>query len=509
MKLEITRNTNQQKIKITKIIWFLALSVSGVSAQAGATPTTNTPTATTPTFGTYSKPFAATSPWNSRPVSPTFGKYEIPKDAYFPSITAGAYATGVFKAPASSNPVNVGGLAYDSKTKTYSCIFNDTKLYDADSESLKNSVMISRWPNNTVPATGGDGHADIIDETDNVIHSFWQLRNINGQWCATQYAWTSLKGRGFGNPAHYFQGARAAAVPTSGGLIRTHEVNDGKAMYEHALAMSLTFSGLSASPTYIYPATSADTNAATTNKGGIPEGALMMLPPTFDISKLKGNNPAATAEIQKVARTLQTYGAYVVDRNFGTPYVIYAEIGSGYNLHKKGWDNNIANSLQAIRAGLRQVTSVKGMIDGNGKTYVDNPKTLNMISMRGQWAPVGSFKVKPVGTYSTAYQAAYFSNMTGPTTFANYSTRGFAGVSWGMPVAGASYRFIPTLSSPTATFQIKLLDVKGKTLFDSGKLKNKQALDMTWPAGKVNPALFVITGDATNQSASAIFYRLK
>ncbi len=52
--------------------------------------------------------------------------------------------------------------------------------------------------------------------------TFWQLKQQTGNGSATQYAWTRLNGSGWGDPAHYFQGARAAAVPTAAGLIRAH-----------------------------------------------------------------------------------------------------------------------------------------------------------------------------------------------------------------------------------------------------------------------------------------------
>src|SRR5690606_36727540 len=107
-------------------------------------------------------------------------------------------------------------------------------------------------------------------------------------------------------------------------LIRKHEIDNGDSMYRHALAMSLSFNALSPNPTYGFPATSADTNAARENSGRIPEGALMMLPPSYDTQKI------VTPALRKVAETLKTYRAYVVDRNFGTPYFIYVENGAGF-----------------------------------------------------------------------------------------------------------------------------------------------------------------------------------
>lgn len=191
------------------------------------------------------------------------------------AITSGGWSTGVFKAQSGDPSVTV----YGSTT---------SGVWFPDMEAYKPSVVITRWPAEVEAATESDGHADIVDEISGVVHSFWQLKkNADGRWVARQYAWTSLKGRGWGDPAQYFQGARAAGVPTSGGIIRKHEIDDGDTMYRHALAMSLTHNGLASSTTFIYPATSADTDAATANSGKIPEGALVMLPKDFDVNTIK------------------------------------------------------------------------------------------------------------------------------------------------------------------------------------------------------------------------------
>lgn len=223
-------------------------------------------------FETPLKPFSAQSPWNARPVKPVLGDFEIPRSTYYPTLAEGMWSTGVFVASATDTPMTVLGPR------------DKPGVWDPDTESIHKSIVIPRWPAGVLPASGSDGHADIVDPISGIIHSFFVLKNVDGQWRAQQYAWTRLDGRGWGEPGHYFQGARAAAVPTMGGLIRTREVNDGDSVYRHALAMSLTFNALSTGPTYIFPATSADGGAEKTNSGQIPEGALLMLPPDYDLS---------------------------------------------------------------------------------------------------------------------------------------------------------------------------------------------------------------------------------
>jgi len=245
-------------------------------------------------------------------------------------------------------------------------------------------ITIPRWPANVVPASGTDGHADIVDPVTNTVHSFWKLKQINGRWTAALYSWSSLTGTGWGNPAHYYQGARAVGLPASAGLIRKDEIKDGRATYTHALALSLTYNALSNgvnTPAYIFPATSADSSLSA-NTGVIPEGALLMLPPSFDSSKIV--NP----DLKKIVETLKSYGAYVVDRNVGTPFAMYVENDSGFSLMPNGWDNTIASQLDQIRASLRQVLSAQDWVDPNGNSMsnaIGAQQRMNILSMRGPW----------------------------------------------------------------------------------------------------------------------------
>ena len=155
-------------------------------------------------------------------------------------------------------------------------------------------------------------------------------------------------------------------------------VNDGDTLFRHALAMSLTVTALSPAPTYIFPATAADRGAEKLNSGRIPEGALMMLPADYDTANIKD------ARLRKVADTLKVYGAYVVDRNDGTPFVIYVENGTNLGLHKPVWNNSVVRELDRMRAALRQVVSVDSWLDGNDKP-MQIEQRLNLLSMRGPW----------------------------------------------------------------------------------------------------------------------------
>jgi hypothetical protein len=432
-------------------------------------PKTATAAATTTTaWGTYATLFAADSPWNSRPISPVFGSFSIPTSYYFPAIANGSYSTGVFQALTTDAPMTIYGPA------------GTAGISDPDSGGYRASVTLPHWPAATLPATGTDGHADIADESTGVLHSFWQLRQTNGKWTAALYSWAPLKGRGFGDPSHYYQGARAAGVPTSAGVIRVSEINDGKPTYMHALAMSLTYNALASgttpdNPAYIFPATSSDYDASA-NTGKIPEGALLMLPPTYDTSKI-GN-----LQLRKIADTLKVYGAYVVDRNYGTPYVIYIENPPttmvnppSINLMPSGWDNTVAGQLDDIRANLRQVMSAASWVDGNNQTVVRTTGNFNNISMRGPWQLNSG---PQLGTYDTWGQTLNFPATS--TTIYQSTVGGPSGVTWAKPAVGST-QLLTVKATGGASVQFGVYS-GGTAYYGSPRLTNGQTARFTWPA---------------------------
>lgn len=206
---------------------------------------------------------------------------------------------------------------------------------------------------------------------------------VDTLWRCYQYNWCHISDTGWGDRGRYYKGARAAAVPTCAGLIRRHEVDDDDYMFRHALAMSMTYSGLSATTPFIFPATAADATY-NLNRGNIPEGALMMLPKTFSPDSL------TNTFLRKICRTLQTYGAYVVDRNTGTPFVFYVEgVDNWFNVKEYSPDrtydsngvaqsNSIFAELQTIRAALRQVIGVQYYVDGYGNKLSALPDRVRM-----------------------------------------------------------------------------------------------------------------------------------
>jgi hypothetical protein len=441
------------------LVWVAAPAPGATAAEADAQ------------WGTFYRPFSADSPWNSRPVDPVLDDYVIPKSSYFPMVGEGKYSLGVFLAKASDPPVTVHGLP------------GREGVWDPDAETHHESITIPHWPADAIPAQGSDGHADIVDPTTGIVHSFFKLQKDQGRWVALQYAWTRIDGRGWGDPAHYFQGARAAAVPSMAGLIRKHEINDGDSMYRHALAVSLTFNAMAAEPSFIYPATSADGTAAK-NTGRIPEGALLMLPEWFDTQRI--SDPA----LRKVAETLKTYGAYVVDRNIGTPFYIYVENGAGFNLHRNGWNSANAAQLERIRQSLRQVASARAWVDGNGQaTPAERP--LNLLSMRGPWR---LYRGDTQGAYDTWRQAVVFPQTTSKTTQINASSRILNPVYWARPEPGSPMR-LTVRAEGGAKLRLHLYQKSGRTtVFDSGELGDGDSVELKWPGPGISASIHAISG---------------
>lgn len=424
-----------------------------------------------PAFGSFERPFAANSLWNSRPQRVVFGTAVIPESSYFPKIGPGNYSTSAFLAKPDDSPMLVYGPS------------DRPGLWNPDAEAHSPFIRVPRWPDNVVPATGTDGHADIVDTVEGVIHSFFQLKQTqDGRWTATQYAWSKLHGRGWGDGAHYFQGARAAAVPSIAGLIRRHEINDGASQYYHALALSLTYNGMSNSTQYVFPATSGDTSWSK-NSGEIPTGTLLMLPPSFDASSIE--SPA----LRKVVNTLKTFGAYVVDRNVGTPFYIYVDNGAHYNLHEGGWNSKVGSDLQRIRAALREVVAADGWVDGHG-TPITTLAPLNMMSMRGPWRSVRSSAILP--EFNTLIQSIEFGPTSKQEWAENASGRVFSGVHWAKPVKGRQYEFRVEATNGGRAY-LRFWG-GGAEQFNTRALGNGETFRLYWPNVDGVPILGVVSG---------------
>lgn len=453
---------------------------SGASSGGSGGASSGGPDASAPDpFNNCLRPYAADSPWNTRPVNPVLGTAQIPDsiNGWRPVISDGVgYSTGAFCATAADPAVVVHGPGTGD-------------IQDKDVEHHFPSLTIPHWPAGVTPATESDGHADVLDEATKIVHSFNGLtKDADGTWHARDYGWSRLDGRGWGDPAHYFQGARATGVTASAGIVRKHEFLSGDPVYRHALSLSLPHNAIKKGdgdvPTvFVYPATAGDSkDNALANSGQIPEGSLLMLPASFDTATMP------TPELVRIAETLKTYGAYVTDRNSATPFNIYVEIGTGYSLGGSG--GTIDAALATLQHALRPLASADSWLDGNSQPAVREP-ALELQSMRGKWSAGG--EALEYGAYDTWRQAVVLAT-PGQTLTSGWDNRRVPGRA---PVAGTAYRLtVVTTGGGTLRYQVlcKAPDAAGS--LDSGVLGNGQTFDLTWPTGNCTPFLTVKGADA-------------
>ena len=127
-------------------------------------------------------------------------------------------------------------------------------------------------------------------------------------------------------------GVTGSDISTLGGIVTAADVASGS--INHALRYATPIN----SPDYVAPATHSDG----TNSGGVPEGELMRLDPTLDLSQF-----GLTPYQLMVAKALQTYGAY--DADSSGSFKIYTEStvdGSSYSSSPLGLPWSVASHLE-------------------------------------------------------------------------------------------------------------------------------------------------------------------
>ena len=363
---------------------------------------------------------------------------------------------------------------------------NQVGIVEPDRRGTVPTVTIARWPAATVPASGGDGHADIVDHVTNRIHSFYGLKFVDGKWTARQHSWSTLQGKGWPDPSHSWQGARAVGIPSMAGIIRLHEIDDGQDHFSHALAMSLPRYALSGGnpsysnkPAYVYPAAAADSDSWSLHKGQIPEGTLMMLPSDYRMQA--DNNPP----LEKVINTLKLYGARVVDENTDTPFVIYVEndlteSGASWPIYQ--YNNAQLNAeMERMRLALRPVIKADGYIDGNGApTTADVPGRENLLSMRGDWsAPAGMAPFFNSETERLEFPAQ--SSAFNRTLLGSISSTALGPIIWARPVSGATYRLTAIATGgASAWFAVQ---ANSTTVASTPRIFDGQSTNIVWTEG--------------------------
>jgi hypothetical protein len=156
-----------------------------------------------------------------------------------------------------------------------------------------------------------DAHMVVIDDSTGCEYEFEAL-NLTSRWANSVAVFHVTTGTG----AHAADaGVTGAGTSLLAGLITPQDVASGA--INHALRIGTPIN----SSQYRLPATSSDGSVA----GGIPEGSLIRLDPSLDLSQ-----SGLTGFALMLAHALQTYGAY--DGDNGGSLAVSAQVNGSYSL---------------------------------------------------------------------------------------------------------------------------------------------------------------------------------
>ncbi|MFB9741982.1 hypothetical protein ACFFOU_12770 [Pseudonocardia sulfidoxydans] len=158
---------------------------------------------------------------------------------------------------------------------------------------------------------GSDGHVAIADAATDTVVNLWVARKSGDGLAANWGAATALGGDG----REHDGSSTGAGIARYAAVVRASEIADGH--IPHALFFSTNM----VKPDEVrYPATKTDGSNMDGAGSPIPEGARVQLDPGVDVDAIPGISDGE----KTIAKTLQTYGAYVGD-NGGARMAFIAE----------------------------------------------------------------------------------------------------------------------------------------------------------------------------------------
>jgi hypothetical protein len=194
-----------------------------------------------------------------------------------------------------------------------------------------------RMPADVCPSSDTDGQLAIFQPDGWVLNTYATVVMSNGNIITDMASYSYAKGDGTG----YWNGRRASMIPAYAGLIRKREIANGKISHAVALVMSPDVLKEQA----IWPAYAFDRLSG--YSGTLPMGALLAIPASVDINSL-----GLTTNGKILARAVQDYGAYVVDRGGVGGMAFQAEFGNS----EIRWNGDIKD-LQIIARHLKWVVN--------------------------------------------------------------------------------------------------------------------------------------------------------
>jgi hypothetical protein len=312
------------------IVTTIALTVAGSGLAASQAQST---AAVTAGAVTASRPFAGTSPLNV----PVVGAPAIDPNS-------GAMIARVARAGQGyANLVEFGIPVFEATSSTprqpVRCTITDWGPcpFGTDPRPI---------PVDARPSAGSDGAMVVVDRTAGTIDEYWQAAPAGTGWTTSWGAINTLSGSGWGG------GSTGAGASRLAGVVRVAEIQAG--VIPHALVVQ---SDTVCATTFRPPAWKTDGDS--TRSDCIPEGARLQLDPAVDVTAIPGITPGEVA----VARALQVYGAYLIDRagtslavsfevapdaSPGNPGTVYTQAGFAWDYY--GMPHIPWNQLRVLQA---------------------------------------------------------------------------------------------------------------------------------------------------------------
>jgi len=219
-------------------------------------------------------------------------------------------------------------------------------------------------PEGACPSPDTDGFISILQPNGWVLDAYAAIVLSNGDIVCMMASYVDSRGSGTG----WSNGRRASMLPSFAGIIRNGEISTGG--IKHALAGLI-------SPTLLkeeaqWPAVAFDMNAG--YSGSRPMGALLAIPPEIEVDRL-----GLTSKGKVLARALQEFGIYIVDRCGPGGLIILADLNAK-DIHWKG----SARDFQIIKRHLRWVSNNSEATPGGG-----GPPPVNKCQAIGNWTGQG------------------------------------------------------------------------------------------------------------------------
>lgn len=194
--------------------------------------------------------------------------------------------------------------AIDGSTPKYDVQFSNVPAWGTDPFG----AYTVPFPANTPVPPGSDGHVVVADPTSGQVFGIWQAHydSMTSTWSASWGGMTSLHGNGIDTSGS----ATATGLSRLAGVVGAAEFASAIAA-NSGLSHALFAASNITSSSFVTPAIKSDG----TNTGGvatpIPQGTRFFLDPTIDIDAISGINDGEKV----IAKTLQTHGAYIGDKN--------------------------------------------------------------------------------------------------------------------------------------------------------------------------------------------------